>query len=500
MDTPHPEIARELDILDLPIGVYVVAPAGQFIACNRPVRAMLDLPLEGDVRASIAQFYADPKTRGAFLRKATAAEARGAYLEKEIIAFRVGARTIYVEDYCKPLRDPTTREIIGYVGCLVDVTAEHAADKRESKLQKRVEELTFDIGRILHANTGTLLMAQQTLDGVAEALGQRALKELNAVPLEEMDEQLIKEATLLANAMEKLLQSTEPERRCKALSDAKWDALTGKIAPLRQVRDLIPGMEMRAPALRATAHQIATICQEMAPGVLPRELARDVLRAAAQLENSACLVDVLMTRTAIIQMDSTLRSLRDFITADVRTYEPKKRLSVKQLTDQAITHIAEFVRSSRVDIVRRDRDFDTQVEGIERDLVRALSNLLHNAIKYSWRRDRAKTPWVTIRTYAREGMVCIEFENWGVPIAQEEIEQGLIFQLGYRGKWSKDRGRLGTGIGLTDAQRTAQTHYGDLRVASRPSNPGWIRPDDPNYHNQPFVTTVTFCIPEAVRR
>jgi signal transduction histidine kinase len=233
---------------------------------------------------------------------------------------------------------------------------------------------------------------------------------------------------------------------------------------------------------------------------LARELVREVMRVAAQLENTACLVDVLVTRTAIIQMDSTLRSLRDFITADVRTYEPKKRLSVKYLTDQAITQIAEYARSSRVDIVRRDRDFDTPVEGIERDLVRALSNLLHNAIKYSWRRDRAKSPWVTIRTYARAGMACIEFENWGVPIAQEEIEQGLIFQLGYRGKWSKDRGRLGTGIGLTDAKRTAQTHYGDLRITSRPSNLGWVQPDAPNYYNQPFVTTVTFCLPEALRK
>lgn len=500
MNTQLSAMARELNILDLPIGVYVVAPDGRFIACNRPVRALFGLPLDGDVRANIAQFYADPKMRGELLGKATEAEARGAHLEKEIVAFRVGERKIYVEDYCKPVRDPATREIIAYVGCLVDVTAEHEADKRESKLQKRVEELTFDIGRILHANTGTLLMAQQTLDGVAEALGQRAIKELITVPLEEMDEQLLKEAALLANAIDKLAQATEPERRCKALSDAKWDALTGTSAPLRQARDLIPGMEMRAPTLRATARQVTAVCQEMAPGVLARELVREVLRAAAQLENSACLVDVLMTRTAIIQMDATLRSLRDFITADIRVYEPKKRLSVKQLTDQAITQIAEYARSSRVDIVRRDRAFDTEVEGIERELVRALSNLLHNAIKYSWRRDRAKAPWITVRTYARAGMACIEFENWGVPIAPEEIEQGLVFQLGYRGKWSKDRGRLGTGIGLTDAKRTAQTHYGDLRVASRPSNPGWIQPDDPNYYNQPFVTTVTLCIPEALRR
>ena len=45
--------------LQLPIGVYFVAPDGRFLACNQPIRQILDLPLEGPVEASIADFYAD---------------------------------------------------------------------------------------------------------------------------------------------------------------------------------------------------------------------------------------------------------------------------------------------------------------------------------------------------------------------------------------------------------------------------------------------------------
>ncbi|CAG1004018.1 partial Sensor histidine kinase CusS, partial [Gammaproteobacteria bacterium] len=213
--------------------------------------------------------------------------------------------------------------------------------------------------------------------------------------------------------------------------------------------------------------------------------------------SSACLIDILMTLAAIIQMDSTLRSLRDFITADVRKHEERKRLSLKHLIEQAITHMIEFAKSSRVDIVRKERDFDAEVEGIERDLVRALQNLLHNAIKYSWRRDRARAPWITIRAYARDQFACVEFENWGVAISQEEIDNALIFQLGYRGKWSKDRGRLGTGIGMTDAKRVAQDHRGDVLVTSRPAVSGAHRADDLDYYSQPFITTVTFCLPQV---
>ncbi|MBI5301702.1 MAG: PAS domain-containing protein [Chloroflexi bacterium] len=496
------QLARELHYLDMPIGVYVVATDGQFIACNRLVRDMLALPLDGDVHASLAQFYADANTRGELLRKAAEAEARGSFLQKEIIHLRVAARDLYVEDYCKPLRDPATRAIVGYIGCLVDITIEYEAQKREGQLQNKVEELTFDIGRILHANTSTLLMAQQTLDSVAEALSQRALKEVIGTPLEDLDEQLIKEAEQLAGTLDKLIQGSDASRRAQALPEAKWDALATKIAPLRQVREMVPGFEMRVPALRTAAHQVTVTCHAMTTGALPRELVKEVLRAAAQLENTACLADVLMSRMAIVQMDATLRSLRDFVTADIRTHEPKKRLSVKLLVEQTITQMAEFARTSRVDIHRKERDFDVGVEGIERDVTRALANLLHNAIKYSWRRDRYKSPWVTVRAFARDGIACIEFENWGVPIAQEEIDNGLIFQLGYRGKWSKDRGRLGTGIGLTDAKRTAEANRGSLHVASRPANPGWVRPDDRDYYNQPFITTVTFCLPESaeVRR
>ena len=491
------DLITQFSFLDMPIGVYVVAPDGHFVAYNRPVREMLHLLGDNDMNASLAQFYADPRARGDILKKAIEAEERGGHLEKEILVLRVAGRELYVEDYCKPLRDPATREIVGYVGCLVDVTEEHEIAKHEGELQNKVAELTFDIGRVLHANTSTLLMAQQTLDGAAEALSRRPLKDVLALSLEDVDEQLIHEAEHLANAIEKFANAVEPERRLKALSEAQWANLTAKISPLRRVSEMLSGMEMRSSALRRTAHEILLVCQSIAPGAVPRELTRDVLRVAAQVESSACLIDIMMTRAAIIQMDSTLRSLRDFITADVRKHEERKRLSLKHLIEQAITHMIEFATSSRVDIVRKERDFDAEVEGIERDLVRALQNLLHNAIKYSWRRDRARAPWITVRTFARDQFACVEFENWGVPISQEEIDNALIFQLGYRGKWSKDRGRLGTGIGMTDAKRVAQEHRGDVLVASRPAVPGAHRADAPDYYNQPFITTVTFCLPQV---
>jgi signal transduction histidine kinase len=124
-----------------------------------------------------------------------------------------------------------------------------------------------------------------------------------------------------------------------------------------------------------------------------------------------------------------------------------------------------------------------------------LSNLLHNAIKYTWRRDKTIMPWVQVRAFQEGQFICVEFENWGVPISHEEIEQKLIFQLGYRGKWSTDRGRLGTGIGLTDADRVARVHGGEIRVESKPAAPALHPQDETMYYKQPFKTQVTLCLP-----
>lgn len=490
------ELLSNLTFLDLPIGAYVVSPDGRFVACNRSVRQMLDLPLEGPVEASLADFYANPGQRGALLQQAIEAEANGRYLERELIKFRVKGRDLYAEDYCKPLRDPATREIVGYIGCLVDVTKEQEIEKKEVKLESKVEELTFDIGRVLHANTSTLLMAQQTLDGVAEALAQRSIKDLLTVPEDELDGQLLEQATELANSIERLMESTDTERRRQALAEHRWQDLAANVEPLRQARENIPP-EMRPAALRSAAHKITLLSLEISPGVLPRERLRDLIHASTHLERSAALMDILTTRAAVIQMDASLRSLRDFITSDVREHEEMTQLSIKGLIEQAIVHMAEFAKSTKVEIVWRDRDLDAKVKGNARDLTRVLSNLLHNAIKYTWRRDRTKAPWVAIRAYVHEPTVCIEFENWGVPIAQEEIEHGLVFELGYRGRWSKDRGRLGTGIGLTDAKRVTEVHGGTLTIESRPAAPGSHRTGDEKYYQQPFITTVRMCLPQT---
>jgi signal transduction histidine kinase len=172
-------------------------------------------------------------------------------------------------------------------------------------------------------------------------------------------------------------------------------------------------------------------------------------------------------------------------------------MAVNSLVQEAISQLADFAQASNVEIVWRDRPRDVEVRGSERELVRAVSNVLHNAIKYSWQRDRSKSPWVAIRTAEQDGRAVIELESWGVPITDKELAEELVYHMGYRGKWSTDRGRLGTGIGLTDSRRVVESAGGDIEIESQPAQPTSLRPDDREYYQQPFLTRVRLRLPLA---
>jgi signal transduction histidine kinase len=92
-------------------------------------------------------------------------------------------------------------------------------------------------------------------------------------------------------------------------------------------------------------------------------------------------------------------------------------------------------------------------------------------------------------------MARVSVENWGVPVPAEEIEGGLVFRIGFRGRMSGDRGRPGTGVGLADSLAIARAYLGTVEIQSRPAVGG----DAANY-GQAFVTTAHFEIPVSRKK
>ena len=100
------------------------------------------------------------------------------------------------------------------------------------------------------------------------------------------------------------------------------------------------------------------------------------------------------------------------------------------------------------------------VEGDAEGLLRMLSNLLDNAVKYN--REGGS---VTVRCAARGDEVTVEVADTGIGIPVAHL--GRIFERFYRVDRGRAREEGGTGLGLAIVKHVAQAHRGRVEVESR---------------------------------
>ncbi|MFC2155303.1 PAS domain-containing protein [Acidobacteriota bacterium] len=710
------EIAQKISPFDLPIGVYVVTQAGDFVECNARAREILKLPPTGkEINANIVDFYCDRTDRIRLLKELEDAKTEERFLEKRI-QFMVNSEKIWVQDYCRSVKDPDTGEIIGYTGCLIDVTEEESSrqlfeklpvgvytldsenkivrvnqasanilgyndpselegktieelytDKEEAKkfdklimdegsvvneivqlnkkkgepcylsvcaykktdingktyigregtimdvskeeyyrklrntipvgtymlrknengkeiIQqcnnafadmfgysteeiKRIEvkdlyatekdykeflkdikekntqngiiegipirakkangriltlevhcriftdssgntlgragvvldisneialrELRGDIGKVLHFYSATLVTLDQSIKSILSALAPDPFAKDEVLTIDKAIAALSDPAKNLKNTLYKMLElrKSEPERH-KALPGKKWSTLENQKQLLEEYETQIPYPEFQLATLHELSKIILNVHGEIEKGKLPRELTRDVYTKARELERICCLIRTHQTLDTIIEVDYSIRALREYIIFQRRPPETDKVCDIITLIQNAVFDLYLFAKHKRVDIKQDYESCKARVKVEERSVLRALSNLLYNAIKYSWSREIGRKPWVDVKAFTVGGMVHVEFQNFGVPITQEEIEEELVFNFGYRGQFSGDRRRMGTGVGLSDARDTARKYGGDVILTSQPAS----GEDETNY-NQPFVTKATLKLP-----
>jgi signal transduction histidine kinase len=200
------------------------------------------------------------------------------------------------------------------------------------------------------------------------------------------------------------------------------------------------------------------------------------------------LATLAVMREAIAAVEAPVNSLSKFVTTGTPHLEAFRSTTLEECAAEAIATLTGFADDRRV-IIQFDSSTKTTVNVAKTDVVRAIANLLHNAIKYSWERD-GRT-WITVNVATTDEFAVLAIQNWGVPVPDEEIKRGLVFQLGFRGRLSSDRGRMGSGIGMTDSLAVAKAHHGRLRIESRPAAPGGLTIN----YKQPFLTTTYLEIP-----
>lgn len=126
-------------------------------------------------------------------------------------------------------------------------------------------------------------------------------------------------------------------------------------------------------------------------------------------------------------------------------------------------------RRVQVDASRLSRYYIPRVDMVRDELALAFKNLIHNAVKYSFRaipgRERR---YVKVKCEFGVGGICsVSISNYGVGILLHEIGSGSIWRSGYRGLLSRDRNRTGAGLGLNHAKYAIEeVHHGRISVAS----------------------------------
>ncbi|HEX8128135.1 MAG TPA: PAS domain S-box protein [Pyrinomonadaceae bacterium] len=391
--------------------------------------------------------------------------------------------SLVAEVNCRALKD-LKGNTIGRTGSLRDVTEEAA-------LREKLKQLTYDFGNVLHDYTSTLLMVQLSITSALRAFHPDPFHPEVEVSVEEAAATVASPAARLAASLGQLLERAKAEDRAKALPAERWLDLSDALAKLEDYEQRIPTPDFRPIFLGEVAWEVQTLVDQIDRKRFSRELLRQVHDDAQNLARIVHLISLRRTRDAVLEMDHQVRALREFVTADMRRREPRVVCKVAHLISQARMNLDEYARSRGVLIrVKLDKP-DYEISAVPREVMRALANLLHNAIKYSWSRPQDKSPWISIHASAVNDKLQLRIENWGVPIPKDEIEQELVFHMGFRGKLSGDRGRIGTGIGLTDARQVARGHGGDLTLESRPAV-ATKRDDD---YRSPFLTTVTLTLP-----
>jgi len=138
-----------------------------------------------------------------------------------------------------------------------------------------------------------------------------------------------------------------------------------------------------------------------------------------------------------------------------------EKVKVAKIVSKAIDKVRTFADGMRVQIAVTGDAGDERVEVDRRAVVRALTNLIDNAVRYSEADQQ-----VTVSVEVLESTVAISVKDDGVGIPRAELER--VFERFYRVDRARSRETGGTGLGLAIVRHVAENHGGRVLVESKP--------------------------------
>jgi signal transduction histidine kinase len=480
------------EVLNIPIGVYSVKMDGDFVSCNNIARRMFDIPLNEPLIANIIDYYYNPDDRSLFLQQLYNSHNQNGHLAQELLHFKVSGKSLYVEVCAKLIFED--EHPIGLIGCIYDVTKRYEEYKEKNPYAEKFSILTHDIGAMLHEVATVLTTTSITMKKVMRAMTLIYGKNLD---FEKKDpfERVFENADLLLRNLNSLVENYEKNEHSRGVfSDEQWKIINLERKIISQTLSNEDIIQQKRPVLYDAALSVLEQQLSANSGHVPREILREIREKSQLLTISAALIPLNESISKIIQMDQTVVALRHYVTTDVQVRDPKVSVNVRKLIDEGINEVTEFAHNQNIRLRIDFKKANIFVIGVHSDLLRAISNILHNAIKYSWKDNDVRVLFREIKS-GQSNSIEISVINKGVAITKEELKELRVFEMGYRGEYSHDRSRSGTGIGLSDALNVIRLHEGDLHINSHPTFVINLTPEDSGYYKSLFSTKVTIRLP-----
>jgi len=164
------------------------------------------------------------------------------------------------------------------------------------------------------------------------------------------------------------------------------------------------------------------------------------------------------------RLDDLLKLIHSWLrvfTVDInKLKETFQSTSVAEVVAKAVESVQPQATRKAIEIETAIGDGLPQVNGDEGSLTEVVTNLLGNAVKYSFPNHK-----IHVRAEARDAEVLVSVTDTGVGIAKEDLPH--LFQDFARGQ-AQPEGVSGCGLGLAISRRIVEVHGGSLTVESEP--------------------------------
>jgi phosphate transport system regulatory protein PhoU len=248
------------------------------------------------------------------------------------------------------------------------------------------------------------------------------------------------------------LPEAQAAERARARQDGEEDFRpTRGLAVIDSVAE-----ERRIDAIRRDF--VANVSHELKTPVGAMSLLAETLAGEQDLEDRARLTDMLQHEAKRVEdiIDDLLE-----LTRLEESETAGDALDVDDIARRAVDNAKALADAYRVSIAVVGLPSGLAINGDRRQIVRACTNLLDNAIRYSEAGQQ-----ITLTVEEIEDGVAITVKDEGVGIPRAELER--VFERFYRVDRARSRETGGTGLGLAIVRHVAQNHGGRVLVESKP--------------------------------